>query len=84
MHVIEAIDLATQELFRARDLYPDWPQHLPSATLIAMEEAGEVAKAVNNYYYQQGDDTLDDIRKECIQTIAMFLRLLADTEELQG
>ncbi len=64
------------ELDRARARYPRWPADLIHAAAIASEESGEVVKAVNNYVWQHGDDSMDDIRKEAIQAIAMWVRFL--------
>ena len=70
---------ALTELERARRLYPAWPADLVHAAAVASEEMGEVVKSCNSYYWQQGSDTVDDIRTEAIQAIAMLLRFLAET-----
>jgi hypothetical protein len=47
------------------------------------EEAGEVVRAC--VHYAEGRDcTWDDIEKECVQTIAMILRLLTEGDEING
>ena len=70
------------ELDRARARYPRWPADLIHAAAIASEESGEVVKSVNNYVWQQGDDSIADIRKEAIQAIAMWMRFLADSPQM--
>ena len=71
------------ELDRARARYPWWPSDLIHAAAIASEESGEVVKAVNNYVWQQGDDSIADIRKEAIQAIAMWVRFLVDSPQIE-
>lgn len=47
------------------------------------EEAGEVVKA--GVHYAEGRDfTWDDIEAECVQTIAMCLRLLIEGDQVHG
>lgn len=47
------------------------------------EEAGEVVKA--GVHYAEGRDfTWDDLEGECVQTIAMCLRLLIEGDEVIG
>jgi DNA-binding CsgD family transcriptional regulator len=80
----DVFDLARAELARARAKYPAWPSDLVHAAAIASEESGEVVKACNSYVWQQGDETPADIRKEAVQAIAMFVRLLTESEVLRG
>jgi len=80
----DVFDLARAELARARAKYPAWPADLVHAAAIASEESGEVVKACNSYVWQQGDETPADIRKEAVQAIAMFVRLLTESEVLRG
>jgi NTP pyrophosphatase (non-canonical NTP hydrolase) len=70
--------LVRAELDKARTRYPWWPQDMVHAAAIASEESGEVVKAVNNYYWEQGDDTWTDIEKEAVQAMAMWCRFLVD------
>lgn len=72
-------DAVTAELASARSRYPWWPADIIHACAIANEESGEVVKAVNNYHWKHGDDTIDDIRKEAVQAIAMWCRFLVDS-----
>jgi len=72
----DGFELARVELARARARYPAWPADLVHAAAIASEESGEVVKAVNSYHWQQGDETLADIRAEAVQAIAMWTRFL--------
>lgn len=71
------------ELQRARTKYPQWPLDIVHAAAIAAEESGEVTKAVNNFYWRQGADTVDDIRAEAVQAIAMLWRFLVETPAMQ-
>ena len=74
----DVFELARAELARARAKYPAWPSDLVHAAAIASEESGEVVKAVNSYHWQQGDETLADIRAEAVQAIAMWTRFLTE------
>jgi NTP pyrophosphatase (non-canonical NTP hydrolase) len=74
--VFEAVQA---ELASARTRYPWWPNRsIVHAAAIASEESGEVVKAANNWYWRQGDDTTEDIRKEAVQAIAMWVRFLTE------
>ncbi len=76
----QEIDAAVDaELARARALYPRWPMDIVHAAAIANEESGEVVKAVNNLYWRHGLDSVQDVRKEAIQAIAMWKRFLTET-----
>ena len=74
----DVFDLARAELARARAKYPAWPSDLVHAAAIASEESGEVVRSVNSYHWQQGDETLADIRAEAVQAIAMWCRFLTE------
>lgn len=70
------------ELDRARSLHPVWPNDTIHATAIMLEEAGEVLRAANNLVWGHKGGTVEDVRKEVIETMAMCLRLLVETPGL--
>jgi hypothetical protein len=70
------------ELAKARARYSFWPSDMVHAAAIASEESGEVVKAVNNRFWAHGDDTFADIQKEAVQAIAMWVRFLTETEDV--
>jgi len=74
--------LVRAELTKARSRYPWWPSDLVQACAIANEESGEVVKAVNNRYWAHGPETIEDIRKEAVQAIAMWVRFLVETPDV--
>lgn len=80
----EVFALVRAELDSARSRYPWWPRDMIHAAAIASEESGEVVKACNSYVWQQGDESLADIRKEAVQAIAMWTRFLTETEGVNG
>lgn len=80
----ELFECVRLELRYARSKYPDWPIDLIHAAAIAAEETGEVVKACNNFYWQQGDDSIDDIRKEAVQAIAMLFRFVTETKGMRN
>lgn len=63
-----------EELKRAREKHPNYPEDLFRRLAILSEEVGEVTMAVNDY--DDGLDTLPHIREELIQTAAMCVRFL--------
>jgi predicted RecB family endonuclease len=71
------------ELAKARARYPWWPSDMVHAAAIANEEGSEVVKAVNNLFWSHGTDTLEDIQKEAIQAIAMYVRFLTETPDVE-
>jgi hypothetical protein len=77
----QVFDAVRIELSKARSRYAFWPTDMIHAAAIASEESGEVVKAVNNRYWQQGDDSWADIQKEAVQAIAMWVRFLAETAD---
>lgn len=78
----EIIKAALMELDRARALHPVWPEDTIHATAIMLEEAGEVLQAANNLVAGHKGGTVEDVRKEVIETMAMCLRLLLETPGL--
>jgi hypothetical protein len=73
-----------RELYRARELYPDFPRDLIHQVAIMAEESGETVRAALNHVYH--DAPLEDVRAELVQTGAMVLRCLeaVDMEIKQG
>lgn len=76
--------LVRAELAKARSRYAWWPSDLVQACAIANEESGEVVKAVNNRYWAHGPETIEDIRKEAVQAIAMWVRFLVETADVDA
>lgn len=62
------------ELFTAEIKHTWEDKPLANQALIMLEEAGEVARAVN--LYQEEGGSVEDIRTELIQTAAMCYRML--------
>lgn len=62
------------ELQRAKVKHPNYPPDMFQQLAIMQEEAGEVTKAVLHYHYENG--SLENVRKELIQTSAMCVRML--------
>jgi NTP pyrophosphatase (non-canonical NTP hydrolase) len=69
MTIDDILLAAKGEQARAKVLFPN-PKHL---TLALAEEAGEVTKAVLNFY--SGKGSVEDIDKEIVQCMAMCIRL---------
>lgn len=65
------------ELQRATTKFPQWPDDMMHAVTIVGEEYGELLKDVLQYNYEpHKKKSLETIRAEAIQTIAMLHRFL--------
>lgn len=62
-----------KELARAEKKHPNFPENMYEQLAIMQEEAGEVSKAVLHYHHEGG--TLQDVKKELIETAAMCMRM---------
>lgn len=74
--IIEPLKPIFKALEDAHMKHPNWPENINKQTLIIIEEAGEVAKAVLKYQDEGG--TLEDVKAELHETAAMCLRMLND------
>ena len=74
------------ELESAERQHPIWPafghrgDHVRAVSKLA-EETGEAVLAVNNY--DEGKGTIEEIRKELIQTAAMAIRNLKNLDRVE-
>jgi len=65
------------EVFRAEAKHPHWPDDFIHQAAIVAEESGELVRAaLNDYYENSSPESLEEIRKEAIQTAATCIRLL--------
>ena len=70
----EKYTLIDAELTKAKQKHPDYPDDMFRQVAIINEESGEATKAVLCYHYENG--SIEDIKKELIQTAAMCMRML--------
>lgn len=68
------------ELRRAELKFPSFPDDPVHAAAVLCEEAGETLQASLDFYYGRG--SLEDMRKEAVQTAAMALRFLLAAPQL--
>jgi hypothetical protein len=68
------INLIINELHKAMDKHPNWPDDPVHAAAIVCEESGELIRAAIQYRAEDGDE--DAMYKEAVQTAAMGLRFL--------
>ncbi len=89
MKEIELANEIVQELEYARSKFPEYPDNLIEAVVIIAKECGEVLKLANEMHqmhkgrdYGSASDILD-LRKELVQTAAMCMRMILDSECMQ-
>lgn len=70
-----AFKAIAHELKLAKEKHPKWIKGLPVQTLVVIEEAGEIAKAVVDYNMVGGSENFHHISKEVAQTGAMCVRM---------
>ena len=70
-----AFKAIAHELKLAKEKHPKWINGLPVQTLVVIEEAGEIAKAVVDYEMLGGNDRWHHISEEVAQTGAMCVRM---------
>lgn len=72
--------LCKKEYDKAVTKHPNFPKNIFHQLSILTEEAGEVSKAVNDYYENNNKD-LTDIQNELFQTAAMCFRMYINLEK---
>lgn len=70
------------ELKTAEGMHPDWPEDVIHQAAIVAEESGELIRAALQFNYEGG--SLEDMKKEAIQTAAMCIRFLKNIDETVG
>lgn len=74
----QAIKAVMEEVKKARAKHPSWPDNVLEATAIISEESGEAIKEA--LQITQGEhQNYNDLRKEVIQTAAVCIRWLSET-----
>lgn len=65
------------ELRRAKDKFPSWPDCPFHALAILQEEVGELSKAIVEYTYEpEKGVTRQDVASEAVQVCAMAIRFI--------
>jgi hypothetical protein len=76
----EAINLILDELLRAKDKHPDYPNDVIHMASIISEESGELVRASNQWEYEfnekRSGEMYDNLIEEAVQTAAMCVRFL--------
>ena len=68
-----------REVRAAEEAFPQWPNDISLGVMIMAEEAGEAIRADVQRVWQ--DRLLGELRLELVQTAAMCIRLLGDSDE---
>jgi len=63
-----------KEYKKACEKHPEWPSDILHQIAIVNEESGEATRASLQFVYEKG--SIEDVRKELLQTGAMCLRML--------
>lgn len=86
MNEVELASEIIAELEHARSKFSTFPDDLLGSVVIMVEEAGEALKLANEMHqmhkgrdYASAKDILD-LRKELVQTAAMCMRMILDSE----
>lgn len=72
---VTALGLILNELWTAKNAWPEWPKDQVHAAAVVSEEAGELVRAVNNHHYKGSPFQI--ARDEAMQTGAMAIRFIA-------
>jgi hypothetical protein len=75
-----AVSAAVNEVERATEKWPLWPDDPIHAFAVVAEEFGECQKEVLQWTYEPHKSRVDDVRTEAIQLAAMSLRFLMSTD----
>jgi NTP pyrophosphatase (non-canonical NTP hydrolase) len=78
MEKSKILQLIDEELKSAKSKFPSWPDDPIHAAAILSEEAGEVTKAANEFYFENGSSL--EMVKEAVQVGAMAIRFLEGME----
>ena len=71
------------ELDRAIEKYPTWPTDPLHALAVLGEEYGELTKDVLQMTYEPHKSSVDNVRKEAVQTAAMAIRFVLSLDKYQ-
>lgn len=71
----------SDELAKAQEKHPQWPDDIIHAAAIVNEEAGELTRAALQFTYQEG--RIEEVQKEAIQTAVTAIRLLKGLMEIE-
>ena len=75
----EAFDAIREELYRAEQKHPNWPNDIFKQIAIINEEAGQTTKAILHYIDENG--SFISIQEELIQTAAVCVRMLISLKD---
>lgn len=79
----ETFEAVEQELKKATEKFPQWPDQGLHALAILGEEFGELNKAMLQMTYEPNLVTPEHVKKEAIQTAAMAIRLIMSLPEYE-
>ena len=69
-------DLIEDEIGRAMEKFPEWPDDPIHASAIVQEECGDLVQAVLESIYEKGKSSKSDVEKEAVQTACVAIRFL--------
>ncbi len=71
------------EVERAMRKFPTWPTDPLHAVAVLGEEFGELTKEALQLVYEPHKTSMEEVRKEAIQTAAMALRFVASLDRYE-
>ena len=77
------LDAVFAEVDRAMRKFPTWPTDPLHAIAVLGEEFGELTKEALQLVYEPHKTSMDEVRKEAIQTAAMALRFVASLDRYE-
>lgn len=77
----DQVDHIVAEMRRATAKFPTWPSDPLHALAVLGEEFGELTKAMLQLTYEPEKTSLEEVRKEAIQTATMALRLVRSLDQ---
>lgn len=76
----EILNVVVAELIQAKNKWPVFYKDIIHAVAVMNEEAGESIQAALDYTYDNG--SMENVKKEVIQTAAMCFRILENLDDL--
>jgi len=78
---LKVLETVLEEVEKATEKFPTWPNDPLHALHVLGEEFGELVKEALQLVYEPNKTNIEEVKKEAIQTAAMALRFLFSLEK---